>query len=284
MRVSIGAIQLTEPSVDAHKPLPGTRLNRVRLLLTLALVACLLFPSIPPSLGQETDPSPRAMALRYLSGDGVTQSLPETVRLLTEAAEKGDREAMVDLGVLYERGLGVPEDDKKALRLFQQAGTCRAWLYHGIMYYYGIGDAKNLFVAGSNFQSASTAECTYHRARIWAGNIQLDNGSYSTAYSNYKTARDGARLAGDRQLAAEAEDLMRRVEGMQHRSMSAQEAREALAAIGVVAAVVGAIIVTTAYASGGDKGSVAQFSATPDPSDNPGLQAAAALIWLDGKF
>lgn len=63
----------------------------------------------------------------YTGGPGVTKDYFEAARWLEPAAEKGQPEALHNLGILYKRGQGVKQDRAKALVLFQRA----AELGHG---------------------------------------------------------------------------------------------------------------------------------------------------------
>ncbi len=47
----------------------------------------------------------------------------EAVKLLTQAAEKGDARAQFRLGLLYERGRGVPKNEKKAAEWYAKAAA-----------------------------------------------------------------------------------------------------------------------------------------------------------------
>ena len=39
-------------------------------------------------------------------------------------AEQGDAEAQFNLGILYDNGQGVPQDDAEALKWYRKAGDC----------------------------------------------------------------------------------------------------------------------------------------------------------------
>jgi putative methionine-R-sulfoxide reductase with GAF domain len=60
-------------------------------------------------LAEKEDPAAQnALALRYASGDGVTQDDTEAARWFTKAAENGNVKAQVALGTRYWAGRGVP--------------------------------------------------------------------------------------------------------------------------------------------------------------------------------
>ena len=68
--------------------------------------------------------NPVALAILGLKAlDGPTVSLPNAVRFLTEAADKGQAVAQYRLGTLYERGQGVAADAAKAMHWYELAAT-----------------------------------------------------------------------------------------------------------------------------------------------------------------
>ncbi len=62
-----------------------------------------------------------ALALLYLSGDGVAHDVAEAKRLLEQAAAQGDASATHNLGVLYGRGLLGAKDESEAQRWYERA-------------------------------------------------------------------------------------------------------------------------------------------------------------------
>ena len=54
------------------------------------------------------------VAVLYEKGQGVAQDYREAVRWYHKAAEQGDPDAQYSIGVLYEKGLGAPEDPERA--------------------------------------------------------------------------------------------------------------------------------------------------------------------------
>ena len=66
------------------------------------------------------------------------------------AAEKGDAEAQYNLGVMYDLGVGVPEDDREAAKWYRKAadqGDSSGQLHLGRMYYRGEGVPKDFVKA-----------------------------------------------------------------------------------------------------------------------------------------
>lgn len=54
------------------------------------------------------------VAMRLKNGIGCDQDLPEAVKYLTQAAERGIADAALELGLCYAYGMGVSQDDKVA--------------------------------------------------------------------------------------------------------------------------------------------------------------------------
>ena len=64
------------------------------------------------------------LGLRALDGvNGAPVNLPDAVKFLTQAAEKGQAVAQYRLGTLYERGQGVPSDTAKAMHWYELAAN-----------------------------------------------------------------------------------------------------------------------------------------------------------------
>ena len=69
---------------------------------------------------------------------------------LEPLAEQGHAKAQYNLGVMYEKGLGVPQDDKEAVRLYRLAaeqGDADAQYNLGAMYGNGTGVVQDFIYA-----------------------------------------------------------------------------------------------------------------------------------------
>ena len=66
------------------------------------------------------------LALMYDKGEGVPQDYKEAVKWYTKAAEQGDADAQTNLGVMYEYGLGVPKSYIKAYSWYNLASEDNA--------------------------------------------------------------------------------------------------------------------------------------------------------------
>ena len=102
------------------------------------------------------------LGLMYEKGKGVPQDDKEAARLWILAAEQGYVDAQYNLGVMYNNGNGVPQDYEEAVRWYQLAaeqGDAKAQGNLGAMYAFGKGVIKD-----------------YVYAHMW-GNIASMNGN-----------------------------------------------------------------------------------------------------------
>ena len=82
------------------------------------------------------------LGVMYDRGKGVPENDKTAVSWFTLAAEQGNANAQYNLGVMYANGDGVPENDKTAVKWFTLAaeqGSANAQDYLGFMYEYGDG-------------------------------------------------------------------------------------------------------------------------------------------------
>ena len=94
-------------------------------------------------LAEQGNPSAQFhLGLMYDDGRGVPQDDTEASRWFRRAAEQGHAKAQFNLGVMYTLGEGVPQDDKEAVRWYRLAaeqGVARAQYNLGSMYGMGQG-------------------------------------------------------------------------------------------------------------------------------------------------
>ncbi len=96
------------------------------------------------------------LGLRAL--DGTPQSLPDAVKFLSQAADKGQAVAQYRLGTLYERGQGVPADAAKAAHWYEMAanqGNRKAMHNLAVAYAGGVAGKKNMAEAARWFAKAA---------------------------------------------------------------------------------------------------------------------------------
>lgn len=63
------------------------------------------------------------LTILYANGQGVPQDYKAAVRWYTKAAEQGDENAQVNLGLMYDDGTGVPQDKVHAYMWFSIAAV-----------------------------------------------------------------------------------------------------------------------------------------------------------------
>ncbi len=86
------------------------------------------------------------LGLRYDDGDGVPENDREAVRWYRMAAEQGHAAAQFTLGTMYSRGRDVPENDQEAVKWYRMAaeqGHVDAQFDLGVMYANGEGVPKD---------------------------------------------------------------------------------------------------------------------------------------------
>ena len=82
------------------------------------------------------------LGIMYDNGYGVSENDKMALEWYTKAAEQGHAIAQFNLGVMYENGYGVPENDKTAVKWYTKAaeqGDAIAQNNLGVMYQYGKG-------------------------------------------------------------------------------------------------------------------------------------------------
>ncbi|MEE2933713.1 MAG: tetratricopeptide repeat protein, partial [Pseudomonadota bacterium] len=82
------------------------------------------------------------LGMMYDQGRGVPQDDKTAVKWYRLAAEQGDASAQYNLGLMYRDGYGVPQDDKIAVKWFRLAaeqGDASAQSNLGVMYGFGLG-------------------------------------------------------------------------------------------------------------------------------------------------
>ena len=99
------------------------------------------------------------LGLRALDGtNGSAVNLPDAVKYLTQAADKGQAVAQYRLGTLYERGQGVPADAAKAARYYELAanqGNRKAMHNLAVSFASGTARGKNMAEAARWFAKAA---------------------------------------------------------------------------------------------------------------------------------
>ncbi len=100
-----------------------------------------------------------SLGVMYDKGRGVPQDDAEAVKWYREAAEWGVAEAQYKLGVMYDKGRGVPQDDAEGVKWSRKAaeqGYARAQNDLGVMYNDGQGVPKDYAHAHMWFNLAAS--------------------------------------------------------------------------------------------------------------------------------
>ena len=87
------------------------------------------------------------------------QDWPTAVKVFTLLADRGDARSQFALAMMYDRGEGLANDDRKALEWYTksaEAGYAKAQLNLGFMYERGEGVAKDTEQAHRWFREAAT--------------------------------------------------------------------------------------------------------------------------------
>lgn len=117
------------------------------------------------------------------------------------AAEKGEQEAMVYLGVMYYDGTGTTKDYKKAYEWMLKAknkGNAKAAFQLGVMYYYGNGVTQSYADAYKWYNVAAAkgiADADYNIGLLFESGKGVDK-NLQSASNYYKKAADNGSLPG----------------------------------------------------------------------------------------
>lgn len=123
----------------------------------------------------------------------------EAVELLTRAAEAGSPEAQFELAKLYEKGLGVDQDEARALELYRQAGDqdfADALNDLGFMYYQGgLGLPRDPDSALKLFERAADLrhpQAMFNFAALIDDGLIPTKGPQDAAHYLYQSLRSGS--------------------------------------------------------------------------------------------
>ena len=90
------------------------------------------------------------LGVMYEKGNGVPQNYAEAVKWFRLAADQGDADAQYNLGVMYEKGYGVPQNYAEAVKWFRlsaKQGDAQAQNSLAVRYEYGEGVLQNNIMA-----------------------------------------------------------------------------------------------------------------------------------------
>lgn len=132
-----------------------TNRNACRGKLTIGLFALATLAGFQPGFAEDQDIhqlrtaavqgdacAQSNLGLMYAKGEGVPENNQEAGRWFRLAAKQGNAQAQFNLGLMYNKGVGVPESDVEASKWFQLAadqGHAEAQFNLGFMYANGEG-------------------------------------------------------------------------------------------------------------------------------------------------
>ena len=134
-----------------------------------------------------------------LGKNGKTKDLAKALKYYKIAADKGDRFAQYNLGLMYKNEKGVTKDYSEAFKWFSKSaeqGYANAQNQLGIMYYNGQGTTKDNYLAVKWFRKA--AEQNDANSCSWMGFMYENGYGVSKSITQAKTwYKKGADLGDD---------------------------------------------------------------------------------------
>jgi hypothetical protein len=148
-------------------------------------------------------------------------------RLLLPLAEAGNADAQIMLGIMYENGLGVPQNDSVAVTWYCKAadqGQANAQCNLGYMYYNGRGITRDYGAAATWFCKAAEQGHTSSQFNL---GIMYENGlgvaqDYATAASWYRKAAD----QGHARAEARAQEAEQHAKAQEQKQREQERIRE----------------------------------------------------------
>ena len=134
--------------------------------------------------------------LLLFSGCAVIPVIPNDHYVFKEMlplAEKGDPEALYYVGMLYQEGLGVDQDYKKAFEWFQKSAAANDPLgaFKVACYYHSQGEGIVTDDPGKAFEyDMVAAKAGYAPAQFDIGNFYYDEGNFPEAVKWWKVSAD----------------------------------------------------------------------------------------------
>ena len=98
------------------------------------------------------------LGIMYEKGQGVPQDYAEAVKLFRKAAEQGHADAQYNLGLIYSNGQGVPQEYAEAVRRYRRAaehGHANAQNNLGLIYSNGRGVPQDYAEAVKLYRKAA---------------------------------------------------------------------------------------------------------------------------------
>ena len=172
------------------------------------------------------------VAFAVLAGFQPRTTKAQDIDQLRKTAEQGDSCAQSILGLMYDKGEGVPEDDRKAVKWFRLAaeqGHAEAQFNLGLMYDKGEGVPESDLEAGKWFRLAAEqghAEAQFNLGYMYANGEGVGR-DYVKAYiwANLAAAQGGDRVVKPEELVGGGESI--KLKDWLRKKMTAEQVAEA---------------------------------------------------------
>jgi TPR repeat protein len=162
----------------------------MRLIVAVALAMGLACAMAVPGFAQDDDDSADPGATAFNNGD-----YAGALKIWQPKADSGDPDAMTNIGVLYQYGLGIPRSMKKAAALYEKAaqlGFVTAQYDLANLYYDGNGVDRDRKQAARWYTAAAQgghAKAQFYLAEMYEDGVGVDENE-ATALQWYQKAAD----------------------------------------------------------------------------------------------
>ena len=139
------------------------------------------------------------LGLKYENGWGVPEDDAEAVKWFRKAAEQGDTDAQYSLGVMYAKGEGVPKNDAEAAKWFRKAAEDVEWRLLAAEQ----GNALAQWILGFMYAEGAGVPEDYVLAYAWL-NLAAAQGQKEAveAKDNLRPLMTAAQIAQAQELSA----------------------------------------------------------------------------------
>ena len=127
------------------------------------------------------------LGIMYENGKGVKENDAEAAKWFRKAAEQGDEHAQYNLGFMYSQGRGLPENDAEAVKWYRKAanqGDAKAQANLAVMHFNGDGVPENNVRAYIWWSMAKTQGLANAANAVDAKSIESSS-IYLTRYPSY---------------------------------------------------------------------------------------------------
>jgi len=162
----------------------------MRLIFAVVLAMALTSATALPSVAQDDNDAADAASTAFNNGD-----YAGALKIWQPKADQGDPDAMTNIGVLYQYGLGIPRSMKKAAGLYEKAaqlGFVMAQYDLANLYYDGNGVDRDRKQAARWYTAAAQgghAKSQYYLAQMYEDGEGVDE-NQATALQWYQKAAD----------------------------------------------------------------------------------------------